>query len=165
MRSPGTALELERRRRLAVTRVLEGWSQQEVAEFLGVSKGSVSGWMKAYRRGGEAALLSKPHPGRPPTLTPAEERDVLSWFGRSPTEFGFANELWTAARAAQLIRRAFGKKLHPRYLSAWLAARRITPQKPRRQPRERDERKVQDWLRTDWPRLQNGRRPSGPIWY
>lgn len=164
MRSPGTALELERRRRLAVARVLEGYSQQEVADFLGVSKSSVSQWMKAYRAGGFEALAAKPHPGRPPTLSPDQERQVLSWFQRSPTEFGFPNELWTARRAAQLIRRTFHKTFNSRYLSAWLAQRRITPQKPRRQPRERDEQKIQDWLRVDWPRLQNGRRLAGPIW-
>jgi transposase len=164
MRTPGSAAELERRRVLAVTRVLEGHGQQEVAEFLGVSKGSVSGWVKAQRDHGWQALAAKPHPGRPRTLSPAEERDVLAWFSRSPTEFGFANELWTAARVAQLIRRTFQKTLHPRYVSAWLAARRITPQKPRRQPRERDEQKIHDWLSIDWPRLQNGRRPAGPIW-
>jgi transposase len=149
---------------LAVARVLEGYSQQEVAEFLGVSKGSVSDWMKAYRTGGLQALSAKPHPGRPPTLSPDQEREVLSWFSRSPTEFGFAGELWTAVRAAQLMRRRFKKTLHPRYVSAWLAKRRITPQKPRRQPRERDERKIHDWLSIDWPRLQNGRRSAGPIW-
>lgn len=157
-------MELERRRRLAVTRVLEGYSQQEVAEFLGVSKGSVSGWMKAYRTGGFESLSAKPHPGRPPTLSPDQEQEVLSWFSRSPTEFGFSGELWTAQRAAHLMRRTFQKTFNPRYLSAWLAARRITPQKPRRQPRERDEQKIHNWLTIDWPRLQNGRRTAERIW-
>jgi transposase len=164
MRTPGAAAELERRRRLAVARVLEGRSQQEVAEFLGVSKGSVSAWVKAHRAGGWTALAAKPHPGRPPKLNPAQEREVLGWVSRSPREFGFPNELWTAGRVAQLVRRTFGKKFNSRYLSAWLAKRRITPQKPRRQPRERNDHEIKDWLSVDWPRLQNGRRPAGPIW-
>ena len=42
--------ELERRRRLAVERVRSGYSQQETAKFLGVSKTSVSQWMKAHRQ-------------------------------------------------------------------------------------------------------------------
>jgi transposase len=161
MRTPGTAAELERRRRLAVERVLEGHSQQEVAEFLGVAKSSVSEWMKAYRAGGGAALASKPHPGRPPRLNKAQERQVLSWFRRSPTEFGFGNELWTAKRAAQLIRRKFGVDFHPRYVCEWLSKRRITPQKPRRQPRERDEKSIVEWKAREWPRLQNA--PRGAV--
>ena len=164
MRTPGTAKELERRRRLAVARVKEGRSQQEVAEFLGVSPGTVSGWMKAYRERGSKGLLAKPHPGRPRRLNPEQEREVVSWFSRSPTEFGFPNELWTAGRVAQLIRRTFRIRFHPRYVSHWLAQRRITPQKPRRVPRERDQRTINNWVRTEWPRLQNGRRISGPIW-
>jgi transposase len=93
-----------------------------------------------------------------------QEREVVSWFSRSPTEFGFPNELWTAGRVAQLIRRTFRIKFHPRYLSHWLAQRRITPQKPRRVPRERDQRTINNWVRAEWPRLQNRRRTSGPIW-
>lgn len=148
---------MERRRRLAVERVLEGYSQQEVAEFLGVSKGAVSTWMQAYRRGGPAALSARPHPGKPRKLTATQEQEVLSWFQRSARDFGFANELWTAKRVAQQIRREFDVKFHPRYISQWLAQRRITPQKPRRQPRERNEQAIQEWVRVEWPRLKNAR--------
>ena len=157
MRSRGTAEELERRRRLAVERVLEGFSQQEVADFLGVAKSSVSGWMKAHRRGGWAALKAKHHPGKPRKLTAEQEQQVLGWFQHSPTEFGFGNELWTARRVAQLIRREFSVDFNFRYISHWLARRRITPQKPRRQPRERNELAIQEWVRNDWPRLKNAR--------
>jgi hypothetical protein len=34
--------------------------------------------------------------------------------------------------------------------------RRITPQKPRSVPRERDEEQIRHWLRYRWPRLKNG---------
>lgn len=165
MRTSGTAEELERRRRLAVERVLDGHSQQEVADFLGVSKGSVSGWMKRYRTaGGWKALLAKPHPGRPPRMTSEQEQEVLGWFSRPPTEFGFPNEWWTAKRVALLIRRKFKIKFCSGYISQWLAARRITPQKPRRQPRERNEPAIQEWMRDEWPRLKNGRRTTVRIW-
>jgi len=71
---------------------------------------------------------------------------VLSWFGRRATEFGFPNELWTAGRVAQLIERTFGVHFHPNYLSTWLARRRISPQKPEKQARERDPAKIERWL-------------------
>ena len=164
MRTPGTAEELERRRRLAVERVLEGYSQQEVAEFLGVAKSSVSEWMTKYRQGGVEALTSKPHPGRPPRLTAEQEQEILGWFSRSPTEFGFPNELWTAQRVALLIQRQFQIKFCAGYISQWVAARRVTPQKPKRQPRERNDQAIQAWMRTEWPRLKNGRRTSVRIW-
>jgi transposase len=155
-----SATERERRRRLAVERVNEGWQQQEVAEFFGVAKSTVSEWMKAYRNGGPEALASKSRSGRPRKLSPEQEQEVLSWFGRSATEFGFANELWTAPRVTELIRRRFKIDFHPRYVCQWLAERRITPQKPCRQPRERDEAAIRHWVRYTWPRVKNGRRWS-----
>jgi transposase len=158
-----SATERERRRRLAVERVNEGWLQQEVAEFLEVAKSTVSGWMKSYRERGSDGLASKSRSGRPRKLSREQEEEVLSWFGRSATEFGFPNELWTAPRVTELIRRRFKIEFHPRYICQWLAKRRITPQKPCRQPRERDEVKIRHWVRYIWPRLKNGRRRSARI--
>ena len=158
-----TRAEQERRRRLAVDRVEEGYSQQEVAEFLGVSKSAVSQWVKAYREGGATALQAKSGSGRPAKLTVEQEAEVLTWFSRSPTEFGYRNELWTAPRVAQTIRKTWGVKFHPRYLNQWLAERRITPQKPARQPRERDDQAVKHWQRYRWPRLKNERGSSARI--
>ena len=102
----------------AVKRVEEGYSQQEVAEFLGVSKASVSQWMKAFREGGSAGLAAKNGSGRPRKLTAEQEAEVLTWFERSPTEFGYRNELWTAPRVAEQIRKTWGVKFHPRYLNS-----------------------------------------------
>ncbi len=154
MRPHGTGAELERRRRLAVARVRSDYTQQDVADFFGVRPRSVQRWMRAYRERGMAGLKAKPHPGRPPTLSIAQERQVLRWFRRSPREFGFPTELWSAPRVTQVIQRKFRKKFHPRYVNQWLAKRRITPQKPERQARERDERKVRRWLREELPRIK-----------
>lgn len=150
-----TAAELERRRRLGVERVREGRSQAEVARLLGVTRSAVCKWVKAARRG-PRGLRAKPGRGRPAKLTRRQTRQVLSWFAKSATEFGFPNELWTGARVALLIRRKFGVKFHPRYVNQWLAERRITPQKPRRRPRERDDDEVRRWLRSTWPQIKNG---------
>ena len=154
MRPHGTSAELERRRRLAVARVRSGYTQQEVADFFDVDVRSVQRWMQAYREQGLRGLKATHSTGRPPRLSAKQEREVLRWFRRSPREFGFPTELWTAPRVAQLIQRKFRKKFHPRYVNQWLARRRITPQKPERQARERDDRAVRRWLREEWPRIK-----------
>ena len=158
--SPVSRSELERRRRLAVARVRSGYSQQEVADFLGVSKSAVSQWMKAFRTRGHAGLAAKPHSGRPPKLNRQQERSVLSWFKKGATHFGFPNELWTAKRVAQLIWKKWGVKFHPNYMCAWLSRRGITSQKPQRQPRERDDEAINKWVRHSWPLIQNAPFPS-----
>ena len=165
MRTPGFKEELERRRRLGVSHVLAGYRQRTVAKFLGVCPSTVCRWMKAYRRGGDRALAGRDPSGRPPKLTRAQERQVLGWFRHSPKDFGFPTELWTAARVAYVIRRKWRIKFHPRYLSQWVAERRITPQKPRLQAREHDEVEVQRWLREEWPRIKKVRRGDGRTWF
>ena len=142
MRSKGSAEELERRRRLAIDRLREGYTQQLVADFLDVDVRTVRKWWGRFQKNGDDGLKAKPHPGRPRKLDPRREGLVLNWLRKNPKSFGFATELWTAPRLAQVIQRKFGIEFHPRYLNQWLGERRITPQKPQRKARERNDEEI-----------------------
>ena len=163
MRSKGSPHELEYRRCLAVRRVLEGYSIDEVADFLDVHPRSVKRWMHVFRDVGWAGLGALPATGRPCKLTSTQEKILLRWLSESPTEHGFATELWTAPRLAQLIWEEWGVAFHPRYLPDWLRRRGLTPQKPQRGPRERDPEAIAAWLATDWPRIKKKRDASRRI--
>ena len=154
MRSTGSPDVLEYRRRLAVRCVRDGYSCDEVAEFLGVDPRSVRRWAAALRDQGPRALAARPVPGRPRKLTTNQEKIVRRWLADSPMEHGFPTELWTAPRLAQLIEQEWDVTLHPDYLTTWLRQRRLTPQKPRRVARERDEDAIAAWLAEDWPRIK-----------
>jgi transposase-like protein len=60
----------------------QGWSQQRIADALGVSKGAVSQWMKRAREGGGVqALKRQPAPGASPRLrTWSSGRNYLSFW-------------------------------------------------------------------------------------
>jgi transposase len=161
MRSIGSPAELERRRILAVQRVDEGYSTQEVAEFLGVDSRSVRRWVAALRCQGEVGLATRPASGRPPKLTTTQEKIVRRWLADNPTEHGFATELWTAPRVGLLIEEEFGVHFHPHYLTTWLRHRGYTPQMPRRVPRERNDAEIARWLAEDWPRIKRNARRRG----
>jgi transposase len=161
MRTKGSPDELEHRRRLAVQRSLEGYSADEIAEFLGVSPRTVWRWIASYRDRGPEGLTARPVPGRPPKLTVTQEKIALRWLRGSPVEHGFATELWTAPRLAQLINEEFAIRFNPRSLSAWLRDRGFTPQKPERVPRERDPGAIVAWLASDWPRIKKKARRQG----
>lgn len=150
---------MEARRRLAVQRVNEGWKRADVATFLGVHPETVAEWVRAHEAGGDAALAAKPHPGRTPFLTAAQEEQVLGWLADKPTAHGFRTDLWTARRVAELIRRRFGVAFHPHYLREWLTKRNYTPQKPTRRARQRNDEAIDRWVKTDWPRIK--KRPAG----
>lgn len=163
MRDHGSPSELEHRRRLAVQRVLEGDSTDEVAEFLGVDPRSVRRWAAAYRETGGEGLLARPTAGRPPKLTSTQEKVIRRWLADKPTEHGFATDLWTGPRLAHMIRHEFAVELNPKYLTVWLRRRGFTPQRPRRVPRQRDPEEIAAWLQTQWPRIKKKPDAGTPI--
>lgn len=162
MRPIGSADELERRRRQAVRSLKDGCKVAEVAKVMGVTRRSVERWRDAERRRGAKGLAARPAPGAKPKLNGHQERQVLGWFRRPATCFGFPTELWTAPRVAAVIQRKFKVTYHPRYLNAWLKQRGITPQKPERQARERNARKVGAWRGQTWKRLRREAQEKKP---
>src|SRR5229473_3066504 len=74
MRNTGSPAELEHRRRLAVQRVLDGFSSEEVADFLGVDVSSVRRWVRVFRRHGWSGLVAEAPCGRPGKLIRQEWR-------------------------------------------------------------------------------------------
>ena len=156
---------LEARRRTAVAKCNDGWTQTAVADFLGVHPVTVAKWMARYRRDGAAGLVAQPTPGRPRFLTADQERQVRVWLAEKPTAHGFRTDLWTARRVADLVRRRFGVAFHPDYPRAWLRQRGYSPQKPRRRPRPKDQSAIDRWVAEDWPRVQKkspARPPTSP---
>lgn len=156
--------ELERRRILAVERLLEGYTAEEVAEILGIDASSVRRWRAQYETEGWRGLLARPVPGRPPRLSCTQEKIVLRWLSGSAIEHGFGSQLWTAPRLARVIAEEFGLAFHPHYLSAWLRARGFSPQKPQRLARERKPEQIALWLERDWPRIKKKPLASRRFW-
>ena len=153
-----TAKELEARRKLAVERVLVGYTQRAVAAFLDVGESTVNRWMADYRRaGGLEGIRAKPTPGRPPKLTARQEKTVLGWLLKPATSFGFPTDLWTSRRLATVIAGRLGVHFDSNYLVEWLQAREYSPQKPAQPAKERDEPAIARWRDEDWPRLQKKR--------
>jgi len=161
MRTKGSPDELEHRRQLAVQRHLEGYSADEIAEFLDISPRTVWRWLASFRGRGPEGLKARPVLGRPRKLAVTQEEIALRWLRGSPLEHGFATELWTAPRLAQLIEEEFGIRFNPRSLCGWLKDRGFTPQKPERVPRERDPAAIAAWLASDWPRIKRKARRQG----
>lgn len=78
--------------------------------MVGSSESSMHRWRKMARR--KRGLAAKPHPGRPRRLTAAQHRRLARELKKGPRAHGWSNDLWTAARAAVVIRRKFGVSYH-----------------------------------------------------
>src|SRR3954453_19653548 len=86
----------EERRLRAWALKAKGWSQQKIAEALGVTGGAVSQWMRRGREGGVEALERRVAPGPTPKLTAEQRAQVPELLGRGAEAFGFRGDVWTA---------------------------------------------------------------------
>jgi transposase len=136
----------------------EGWSQQRIAEALGVSKGAVSQWMKRARHGGGVeALKRRPAPGARPRLSEEQRMKLPELLERGAEAHGFRGEVWTCERVAMVIRREFGVSYHPAHVSRVVRALGLSLQKPARRANQRDEEAIEHWKNERWPELKKGR--------
>ena len=83
MRLKVSAEVLEDRRHRALKLLKGGLSLNAVARALGCAASSVMRWRNAFRRGGPAGLKVRPASGRPPKLTPGQQRRLLRVLGVS----------------------------------------------------------------------------------
>jgi transposase len=153
MRPPGTAAELERRRRRAVTLLDEGEPTHLVARILGVDRSSVFRWRQQADRAPDG-LAAKPHPGRTPRLSEGQMVELESLLFDGPQEHGWPNQLWTADRVTRLIQRHFGITFHPEHVRKILKHKLgWTSQKPQRRARERNEKEIERWKADEFARI------------
>jgi transposase len=154
MRPIGSAQELERRRRRAIELLREGNSHAKVAEMVGSSTSSIDRWKKMAALGSEA-LNAKPHPGPTPFLDEAQERELEALLCQGAMQHGWANDLWTAQRVADVIATKFGRRFHPEHVRKILRERLDwSSQRPERRARERNEDEIARWKREEWPILK-----------
>lgn len=67
---------------------------------------------------------------------------------------GWANDLWTTRRIAELIRQKFGVSLHHDHVGRFLhKVLHWSPQKPRKKARERNEAAIAHWQRVTFPEI------------
>jgi|HubBroStandDraft_6_1064221.scaffolds.fasta_scaffold523329_1 transposase len=149
----GTAVELERRRRLAVERVHQGEAPSLVARILGVPRSTLFRWRQLDQQGPDG-LRAHPSPGPSPRLSDEQLRQLEALLLQGATNHGWPNALWTGPRVRELIRRHFNVTLHPDHIVRMLRQRlHWTSQKPQRRARQRDPKEVERWKADEFPRI------------
>lgn len=158
MRPHGTQKELERRRRQAVGLLGKGLNLSAVARKVGCSVSSVHLWKEAYGRKGDAALKSKPVPGRPSKLNARQKRSLIGVLVDGAAKNGYSTDLWTTRRIAQVIGKKFQVSYHPNSIWWLLNEMGLSYQKPETRARERDEKEIAHWKRYKWPHIKKVRK-------
>ncbi len=75
---------------------------------------------------------------------------------------GYESDLWTCPRIAEVVAEGFGVVYLPNHIGRLLRSLGWSPQRPQRRAAERNEQRIQGWVRDDWPRIKKKRPGSRP---
>lgn len=126
----------------------------DIADYFGIHRCSVSHWITSHNRHGEKILKSKKSTGRPSKLSEQEIDELLSFFENDAMQYGFETPLWTCKKIQKIVKQHFNKKIHTTNVMRWLKRLNFTNQKPQRRASQRDEKAVAKWLHDEWPRIK-----------
>lgn len=127
----------------------------EVARELEVSIQTASVWHTRWHEGGKKALRGAGRAGRLPRLDAAQLVKVEKALGKGPKANGYATELWTLPRVAEVIEAVTGVRFHPGHV--WRILREQlgwSRQRPARRAIERNDEAIAAWVKKDWPRVK-----------
>lgn len=150
MRPHGNPMQLEQRRFTALALLQEGLLPGEISQKIGVDRRSVRRWNAEYRKKGKAALKAIPVPGRPSKLEKNNKKKLETILLQGAKRSGYPTDLWTCPRIVQVISKRFRIDYHPAHLGRVLHDMGWSPQKPERRAKERNERAIAQWIKTDW---------------
>jgi transposase len=149
--------------RLAAADLMEaGVSDREVARRFRVSRMSANRWRRALIAGGRAALVSKGPGGARCKLSSAQLRELAAVLDAGPAAWGWADQCWTLARIAELVRRRFKADYTLAGLDLLMHRIGWSVQAPARQAAERDEAAIAAWTEEGWPVIKGRRRTWAP---
>lgn len=154
MRPYGDQLYLEHRRFKAIALLNEGLLPFEVSKRIGVDRRSVRRWKAAYRKKGKSAIKALQVPGRPTKLSQKEKYRLERVLLKGAQYSGYSTDLWTGKRVAQVIQKLYRITYHPSHVCRLLHTIGWTPQKPERRAKERNEKAIANWIKTNWENIK-----------
>jgi transposase len=146
---------LEERRMRAADLFEQDIAPAEIARQVGVSHQIVSDWRAAWRRAGREGLRGAGRAGRLPKLDREQLGVIEGELVKGAEAHGYANDLWTLQRVAEVIERLTGVAYHPAHV--WHLLRHELHwswQRPARRATERNDEAISQWVKKRWPYLK-----------
>jgi transposase len=152
-------LEAQQELRYQVVRMRkQGMPNQEVAAMVGLSKTTTSGIWAKYKREGTKGILIKRRgrkQGEQKHLSPEDEaRIIRRLIDTTPEQLKFKFVLWTREAVQRLIQHDLGITMPISTVGHYLKQWEFTSQVPIKRAYERNDAKVQQWLKEEYPAIQ-----------
>lgn len=96
----------------SVNFVLKGMSAADVADIAGVSRSTVSDWVKAVDEQGFEALKTVKQNGRPPKLSKEQKTEIDDTLRHEPAEYGY--KVWDGPTLSAFIKKKYDIELSTR---------------------------------------------------
>lgn len=152
-------------RRLAFSKIDEGWTQKKVAEIVEVSEETVSRWssnrkniqsrdcrgMKRGRELYEQRILTKKQ----------EETIKKNIETKTPRELGMPYALWNRKAIQHCIEKKTKQKIWLQTVSKYTDRWGLTPQRPAKYAYEQDKEKIRQWLEIEYPKIEAEAKDNG----
>ena len=157
------ALETLRRRAVAMHEA--GHSQVSIASALGVHENTIGRWLKTFRSVGAVGLKRRKRGRRPVEqrlLSETQEALVKKLItDNCPDQLKLPFALWTREAVRDLIKARFDVTLALRTITDYLKRWSFTPQRPMKRATERQDAKIQKWLKQDYPKIRRRAKKEG----
>ena len=135
-----------------------GMSNKEVAKIVGVHYVTVSQWWSLFQKEGKKGIEIKKRgreTGSKRWLTPEQERMIIKrLIDTTPEQLKFNFVLWTREAVKRLIKHDLDLKLPISTVGDYLKRWEFTSQVPIKRAYERNNTKVQQWLKDEYPAIE-----------
>ena len=145
-------------RKRAIELIKSGTPKGEVADIMGVRAGTISEWWKKYKEKGIRGLKSKKKGARSEDrklLSASQERAIQKMIvDKMPEQMKLPFGLWTRKAVKELVEREFGVVLAINTMGDYLRKWGFSPQRPKKKAYEQCPKKVQKWLKQEYPQIK-----------
>jgi len=143
------------RQRALVIRLLHlGYKPKEISKQQMISIPTIYNWHKNWNENGIDGLANEPRTGRPPKLSDNQIHILKELLTQGAIIHGWHNELWTAKRVREVIRKRIGVEISDSRVRKLLRDRlNWTSQRPGQIESKRDDEKIQNWKERIFPKI------------
>jgi len=126
----------------------------EIAELLGMSRGTIPLWIAQWNKGGVDSLLEGFRSGRPRELSEEQLNILHDIIESGPVAYGLDCGVWTSPIVTQLIEDEFSVLYHPGHVRKILHKLGLSVQRPTYMLANADPKEKNRWIRYAYPSLK-----------